>query len=248
MLQVHDIEFTDDRFALDRESGNIQITFGQDVIDKRNTISGFYQIENQFEAGDADMTVETHQGFIVSHQFFFQDRTCTGALLAVYDRFLQKLVDPVSVTVVTDDKAHYYPGASSFVTKLTADRESHKLLGIQVIGAGAVDKMTDIAVTGIAMGAKIEDFDTLEYSYAPPFSTAIHPFVQACCVLENKVSGELEGFEKEEKLLLVCTKGKRGYFLQNRLKAYGYTNTRVLEGGVFVNNVKVPHIEFVNKR
>ncbi len=193
--------------------------------------------------------------------------------------------DPVSVTMVSDDKAHYYPGASSFVTKLIADRESHKLLGIQVVGAGAVDKMTDIAVTGIAMGAEIEDFDTLDFSYAPPFSTAIHPFVQACYVLENKLSGELEsitpaeyaagaakgyrvldvqpkasipgaewidltkvtgpmeGFGKDEKLLLVCTKGKRGYFLQNRLKAYGYTNTRVLEGGVFVNEVKVPRKE-----
>ena len=193
--------------------------------------------------------------------------------------------DPISVTMVSDDKAHYYPGASTFVTKLVADKESHKLLGLQVVGAGAVDKMTDIAVTGIAMGAKVEDFDTLDYSYAPPFSTAIHPFVQACCVLENKLAGELEsftpaeyaagaakgykvidaqpsasipgatwvdltkvtgpldGFEKDEKLLLVCAKGKRGYFLQNRLKAYGYTNTKVLEGGVFVNNVKVPRSE-----
>ena len=193
--------------------------------------------------------------------------------------------DPISVTMVSDDKAHYYPGASTFVTKLIADKESHKLLGLQVVGAGAVDKMTDIAVTGIAMGAKVEDFDTLDYSYAPPFSTAIHPFVQACCVLENKLAGELEsftpaeyaagaakgykvidaqpsasipgatwvdltkvtgpldGFEKDEKLLLVCAKGKRGYFLQNRLKAYGYTNTKVLEGGVFVNNVKVPRSE-----
>ena len=33
--------------------------------------------------------------------------------------------------------------------------------------------------------------------------------------------------------------GKRAYFLQNRLKAYGYTNTRALEGGLFVNDVKV---------
>ena len=189
--------------------------------------------------------------------------------------------DCVAVTCVTDDKAHYYPGASSFVTKLIADRKSHKLLGIQVLGAGAVDKMVDIAVTGIAMGAKIEDFDTLDFAYAPPFSTAIHPFVQACYILENKlegilesvtpaeyaagkargyqvidvqpvasipgarwvdlgkVSGPIAGLEKDAKLLLVCTKGKRGYFLQNRLKSYGYTNTRVLEGGVFVNNVKV---------
>lgn len=192
---------------------------------------------------------------------------------------------PVSVTAVCDDKAHYYPGASSFVTKMIADKESHKLLGIQVVGAGSVDKMVDIAVTGMALGAKVEDFDTLDFSYAPPFSTAIHPFAQTCCILENKLSGELESFTpaeyaagaakdykvidvqpvssipgaewidltkvtgpvaglgKDEKLLLVCTKGKRGYFLQNRLKAYGYTNTRVLEGGVFVNNVKVPRTE-----
>ena len=189
--------------------------------------------------------------------------------------------DAVSVTCVTDDKAHYYVDASSFVTKLIADRESHKLLGIQVLGAGAVDKMVDIAVTGISMGARIEDFDTLDFAYAPPFSTAIHPFVQACYILENKLSGEyesmtpaeyaegkakgykvidvspapsipgaqwvnlskvngpLEGIGKEEKLLLVCARGKRGYFLQNRLKSFGYTNTRALEGGLTVNAVKV---------
>ena len=54
-----------------------------------------------------------------------------------------------------------------------------------------------------------------------------------------KVTGEIEGLEKDAKLLLVCAKGKRGYFLQNRLKAFGYTQTRALEGGLFVNNVKV---------
>ncbi len=189
--------------------------------------------------------------------------------------------DVITATCVTDDKAHYYPGASTFVTKLIADRVTHKLLGIQVVGAGSVDKMVDIAVTGISMGAAVEDFDTLDLAYAPPFSTAIHPFVQACYILENKMSGAFEtftpaeyaagkardyrvidahpaaaipgakwvdlstvtapvdGLEKEEKLLLVCAKGKRGYFLQNRLKALGYTHTRVLEGGAFINTVKV---------
>ena len=189
--------------------------------------------------------------------------------------------DAVTVTCVTDDKAHYYPGAASFVTKLIADRESHKLLGIQVLGGGSVDKMVDIAVAGISMGARVEDFDTMDFAYAPPFSTAIHPFVQACYILENKlegryesmtpaeylagkakgykiidvspapaipgakwvdlgkVNGPIEGLDKDAKLLLVCAKGKRGYFLQNRLKAFGYTNTRALEGGLFVNNVKV---------
>lgn len=189
--------------------------------------------------------------------------------------------DPVSVLCVTDDKAHYYPGASSFATKLIADRESHLLLGIQVIGGGAVDKMVDIAVTGLGAGMKLEQFDTLDYAYAPPFSTAIHPFVQACYILENKLDGTLDsvtpaeyaagaakdyqvidvqpqpalpgakwvdlskvtdgipGCGKEDKLLLVCAKGKRGYFLQNRLRHMGYTNTKVLEGGATFNQVKV---------
>ena len=52
------------------------------------------------------------------------------------------------------------------------------------------------------------------------------------------VNGELEGVGKDEKLLLVCTKGKRAYFLQNRLRSFGYTNTAALEGGVFFNDVK----------
>ncbi len=190
--------------------------------------------------------------------------------------------EATSVTCVLDDKAHYYPGASSFVVKMTAETATRKLLGLQVFGAGAVDKMTDIAVTGISQGMKLDDFDTLDFAYAPPFSTAIHPFVTACYILENKldglftsmspaeyaggaakgytvldvqpeaaipnarwinlaeVTGPIEGLEKDAKLLLVCAKGKRGYFLQNRLKAYGYTNTKVLEGGAFFNEVKVP--------
>ncbi len=190
--------------------------------------------------------------------------------------------ETTSAVCVVDDKAHYYPGASSFVVKLVAETSSRKLLGIQVLGAGAVDKMTDIAVVGIAQGMRLDEFDTLDFAYAPPFSTAIHPFVTACYILENKIDGvftsmspaeymqgaakgytvldvqpapaipnarfielasvnaPIEGLSKDEKLLLVCAKGKRSYFLQNRLKALGYTNTLVLEGGAFFNDVKVP--------
>lgn len=186
-----------------------------------------------------------------------------------------------TVLAVTDDKAHYYPDAAFFATKLIADKESHKLLGIQVLGPGAVDKMVDIGVMGITMGARLEDFENGDFAYAPPFSTAIHPFVQAVYILLNKmngsmvsmtpaqyaageakdyrildvapvpsirgaryvnlgqVDGELEGIGKDEKLLLVCAKGKRGYFLQNRLRHFGYKNTVVLEGALFFNDVKV---------
>ena len=186
-----------------------------------------------------------------------------------------------TVVAVTDDKAHYYPDAAFFITKLIADKDSHRLLGVQVLGPGAVDKMVDIGVLGLSMGAKLEDFENLDFAYAPPFSTAIHPFVQAVYVLENKLSGAMqsmtpaqyaageaegytvidvnpqptirgakfvdlskvegpiEGIGKEEKLLLVCGRGKRAYFLQNRLKFYGYENTWVLEGATTFNQVRV---------
>ena len=191
----------------------------------------------------------------------------------------------VTVVAPTDDKAHYYPDASFFITKMIADRTTHKLLGVQVFGPGAVDKMVDIAVMGINMGATLEDFENADFAYAPPFSTAIHPFVQAAYILMNKidgtivsmtpaeyaqgkakdykvvdvspapsirgavfvelskVNGEVEGLDKDEKLLLVCVKGKRGYFLQNRLRHYGYKNTVVLEGAQFFNDVKVANTD-----
>ncbi len=187
----------------------------------------------------------------------------------------------ITALVPTDDKAHYYPDAAFFITKMIADKDSHKLLGIQVFGPGAVDKMVDIAVMGINMGAVLEDFENADFAYAPPFSTAIHPIVQAAYVLLNKingtiismtpaeyaagkakgyqvvdvaqepkirgavyvnlasVNGPIEGLAKDQKLLLVCNKGKRAYFLQNRLRHYGYTNTVVLEGSTFFNDVRV---------
>lgn len=51
--------------------------------------------------------------------------------------------------------------------------------------------MIDIAATGIAAGMTLDDFDSLDLAYAPPFSTAIHPLVQAVYVLLNKLSGAM---------------------------------------------------------
>lgn len=187
----------------------------------------------------------------------------------------------VSVVTVVDDKAHYYAGASSFIMKMIADRDTLRLLGVQVIGAGAVDKVVDIAVTGMMLKATLTDLADMDLAYAPPFSTAIHPFEHTLNVLMNKIQGNFETFtpaeyaagaaegyrvvdgclvpsiegapyveltnvdgpvadlDPEEKLLLVCNKGKRAYLLQNRLKFYGYKNTRVLEGGITFNDVEV---------
>ncbi len=187
--------------------------------------------------------------------------------------------NPISVISVVDDKAHYYPGAGSFIVKMIADRDTKKLLGLQVLGKGEVDKMVDIAVTAISLNASIDDLENLDFAYAPPFSTAIHPFAHTLNILQNKINGEFETitpvefkegkaedykiidasisptlrtapyvdltkvegvlpeYNTNEKLLLVCAKGKRAYMLQNRLKFYGYKNTKVLEGGLTFNEI-----------
>ena len=188
--------------------------------------------------------------------------------------------DVETVITVVDDKAHYYPGAGIFIVKLTADKATRKLLGVQVLGTGAVDKITDIGVTAISLGATVDQLAAMDFAYAPPFSTAIHPFAHSINILMNKLDGELksftpvefangaaEGYEiidcainpalpgkkyvdltkvegeipglaKDTKLLLVCAKGKRAYLTQNRMKFYGYTNTKVLEGGTTFNEIE----------
>ena len=188
--------------------------------------------------------------------------------------------DPISVVTIVDEKAHYYPGAGLLAVKMIADRKTERLLGVQVVGDGAVDKIVDIAVTGIMLKGTLTQLSDLDFAYAPPFSTAIHPFAHTLNVLKNKLQGKFEtftpaeyadgaaegyrlidvsiqpategapyveltdvnglidGFEPEEKLLLVCNKGKRAYLLQNRMKFYGYKNTKALEGGNFFSDVE----------
>ena len=188
--------------------------------------------------------------------------------------------DPISVVTIVDEKAHYYPGAGLLAVKMIADRKTERLLGVQVVGDGAVDKIVDIAVTGIMLKGTLTQLSDLDFAYAPPFSTAIHPFAHTLNVLKNKLQGKFEtftpaeyadgaaegyrlidvsiqpategapyveltdvnglidGFDPEEKLLLVCNKGKRAYLLQNRMKFYGYKNTKALEGGNFFSDVE----------
>lgn len=144
---------------------------------------------------------------------------------------------------------------------------------MQTVGTGAVDKLTDIAVTAISMKATLEDLQYMDFAYAPPFSTAIHPLQHAVNILLNKLNGELDSMTaaeyaeegenyrivdagitpslhgypyvdlnsldgpgrrawQERKAAFGMFQGKTGLSGQNRLKAYGYTDTKVLEGGM----------------
>lgn len=148
------------------------------------------------------------------------------------ERAKEEGFDPECVSVVLDDKPGYYPGSGNFVIKLIADKRDMKLLGVQVAGKGSVDKIVDSVVVGLNFGAKLSDFDSLDFSYAPPFSTALNPLQVASYVLENKISGVLDSFTPYEYMMG---------------KAKGYTvidvnNTPTIPGAKFASFDKLEEI------
>lgn len=102
-------------------------------------------------------------------------------------------LDVEHVTITCYDKAKFYPDMEHFSIRLVADKQSRKLLGVQVLGKGTVDKIVDIGVTAISLGATIDAFDDMDLAYSPPFSSVIHPFAIAAEALENKMDGKLDG-------------------------------------------------------
>jgi NADPH-dependent 2,4-dienoyl-CoA reductase/sulfur reductase-like enzyme/rhodanese-related sulfurtransferase len=100
-------------------------------------------------------------------------------------------IETICVTVPADDRAHYHPGSEKMAIKLLAHAETGEILGCQAYGLGAVDKPADVLATAISMGATVHDIANVDFTYAPPFSTAINPVNLVCYVLENKMSGKL---------------------------------------------------------
>ncbi|MBU3111650.1 FAD-dependent oxidoreductase [Clostridium lacusfryxellense] len=84
------------------------------------------------------------------------------------------------------DKATYY-GGQEMIIKGVADKNTGRLLGIQIVGNSGVDKRIDVFVTAITFGAKVQDLFHLDLAYAPPFSTAKDPVMYTGMILENEI-------------------------------------------------------------
>lgn len=125
-------------------------------------------------------------------------------------------MNAVSVTVPSDDRAHYYPGSEKIAIKLTADAETGELLGCQTYGMGDVDKPLDAIAVAITMGATVHDVAHVDFAYAPPFSTAINPVNLACYVLQNKLSGKLESIGPVEAHRMIHSPDWDGLLLDPR--------------------------------
>jgi len=106
--------------------------------------------------------------------------------------------DVETVLVPTPDRAHYYPGNRMIITKLIADKISHRLLGAQIVGEGVVDKPIDTLSLGIAMGITVDQLSGMDLAYTPPFASALSSSIVAANVMLNKLAGKVRGVSPAE--------------------------------------------------
>jgi NADPH-dependent 2,4-dienoyl-CoA reductase/sulfur reductase-like enzyme len=81
--------------------------------------------------------------------------------------------DPVTVQSEADDHKAYYPGSHRITMRVTGDRATGRLLGLQMFGHkhAEIAKRVDIAATAIFHGMTIDGLSDLDLSYTPPLGS-----------------------------------------------------------------------------
>jgi NADPH-dependent 2,4-dienoyl-CoA reductase/sulfur reductase-like enzyme len=81
--------------------------------------------------------------------------------------------DPITVETTADDHKAYYPGATPIRIRVTGDRTTGRLLGVQLLGSRGAEiaKRVDIYATAISYRASVDDIADLDLSYTPPLGS-----------------------------------------------------------------------------
>jgi len=103
-------------------------------------------------------------------------------------------LEPISILTPGSDIAHYLPMKEQIMIKLVADKNSGKLLGAQIVGAGDVAKRLDTLAVALKAGMGIDELAELDLAYAPHFSPAMDNLLTACDIMRNKLDGLGRGY------------------------------------------------------
>jgi NADPH-dependent 2,4-dienoyl-CoA reductase/sulfur reductase-like enzyme len=81
--------------------------------------------------------------------------------------------DPVTVGSEADDHKAYYPGSHRIAMRVTGDRATGQLLGLQLFGHknAEIAKRIDIAATAIFHRMTVDAISDLDLSYTPPLGS-----------------------------------------------------------------------------
>jgi NADPH-dependent 2,4-dienoyl-CoA reductase/sulfur reductase-like enzyme len=81
--------------------------------------------------------------------------------------------DPVTTETQADDHKAYYPGSHRITLRVTGDRTTGRLLGMQLFGHkdAEIAKRVDIAAAAIYHGMTVDAVSDLDLSYTPPLGS-----------------------------------------------------------------------------
>ena len=103
-----------------------------------------------------------------------------------------------SVILSPMSHAGYYPGGMVMTMKVVFERETYRLLGVQIVGYDGVDKRIDVLATAIRAGMKATELKDLDLAYAPPYSSAKDPVNMAGFMIDNIATGVLKQWHIED--------------------------------------------------
>ena len=96
----------------------------------------------------------------------------------------------------------------------------------------------NVLLNKITEGVKIvrfEDFIENKDSYKIVDVNKVPTLENALYLDLSSIDGKIENLNYDDKILLVCARGKRAYLTSNRMKYYGYKDVNILEGGLSLN-------------
>jgi NADPH-dependent 2,4-dienoyl-CoA reductase/sulfur reductase-like enzyme len=96
--------------------------------------------------------------------------------------------DPVTVSGEYWDHKVYYPGSKKLIIRLTGDRKTGRLLGVQMLGQPEtlVAKRIDTAAAALFSGSSVDELNDLDLSYSPPLNSPWDP-LQSCAQAWQKL-------------------------------------------------------------
>ncbi len=95
--------------------------------------------------------------------------------------------DPVSVTLKTRSRAHAHPDSSTIWIHMTGDKETGRLLGVQMVGKEGAAHRINAAAVALHCHMTVDQFSQTDLAYAPPFGPVWDPLLTAANQLLKKL-------------------------------------------------------------
>ena len=96
-------------------------------------------------------------------------------------------LDPAEVVIQTRSRAHDHPGSSTIFVHMVGDRQSGKLLGVQMVGKDGVAHRINAPAVALHAKMTVDVFSQSDLAYAPPFGPTWDPVLTAANQLLKKL-------------------------------------------------------------